>query len=504
MHNIHKSVVRNQGYTRGAVEHIERHNERKNTNYSNIDVVLKQSDKNIKFKECDSTYLGAFDKMVQNGEISTRGLKLNDKGTKKESNIIGELVFDVNTEYFDTQYTSHGYTSSYDFAKAFYAEAYKMAVEEVGNEKYILSATMHADERNKGLSEQLGRDVYHYHLHVVYIPIVQKEIKWTKKCKDKSLIGKVKEIINQVSHSKKWECEKVIGENNKEHLEYSYSKLQDRYHNHMKAAGFDGFERGKVGSTAEYLSVLDYKTKVRQEELAEKEKALAVAEKELVEKCEALAVADEQLIQKKIRFEKLSKKEIDIQRRIKSIEDSGQILTLKQVEKINGKIHAPLVGQHGIIITNEEYKNLKAMALTAAKTNEETQRHKCIARAAIETIRDIIQTVGLLKFNFKENGQPVNNLTPEQEVLITAIRKLGIDISRSHGYNKLADEMKKATMSKSVSEIFHGLEKEYHDKNKSSINEILQAGKLKIQEQNEKNNNAPNRNQGRKSHGAEL
>ena len=63
---------------------------------------------------------------------------------------------------------------------------------------------MHADERNRAMSEALGEDVYHYHLHVVYIPVVEKEIRWTKRCKDKSLVGKVKETIMQVSMSKKW------------------------------------------------------------------------------------------------------------------------------------------------------------------------------------------------------------------------------------------------------------------------------------------------------------
>ena len=180
----HKSVARNQGYTRGVVSHIEKHNERKNTNYSNVDVVLEQSHNNVHFKVCDGTYLGVFEKMEKDGEISTRGLKLNSDGKKPESNIIGEMVFDVNTEYFETQYESHGYTSGYDFAKAFYAEAYKMAVNDVGDEKYVLSATMHADERNKGLSAELGRDVYHYHLHVVYIPIVRKEIYYNKSNKN--------------------------------------------------------------------------------------------------------------------------------------------------------------------------------------------------------------------------------------------------------------------------------------------------------------------------------
>jgi len=145
MSKIHQSVVRNQGHSRAAVSHVERHNERKNENYSNIDVVLEQSHKNIYYKICDGTYLGAFDKMVQDGEISTRGLKLNSEGTKPESAIVAEMVFDVNTEYFDSHYESHGYASAYDFAKHFYYDAYKMAVDEVGDEKYILAAVMHAD-----------------------------------------------------------------------------------------------------------------------------------------------------------------------------------------------------------------------------------------------------------------------------------------------------------------------------------------------------------------------
>jgi len=79
-------------------------------------------------------------------------------------------------------------------------------------------------------------------------------------------------------HSKKWECEKELGEDGKEFLVYSYSKLQDRYHEHMKAAGYHGFERGKVGSTAQHLSVIDFKVQERNEELAEKEKVLAEKE----------------------------------------------------------------------------------------------------------------------------------------------------------------------------------------------------------------------------------
>ena len=42
--------------------------------------------------------------------------------------------------------------------------SYTHLVEIVGSEQYILSAVMHADERNRAMSEALGEDVYHLSL----------------------------------------------------------------------------------------------------------------------------------------------------------------------------------------------------------------------------------------------------------------------------------------------------------------------------------------------------
>ena len=71
------------------------------------------------------------------------------------------LIFDVNSAYFH----NHG---GYEFAKQFFADAYKGAIQIVGGEQYVLSAVMHADERNRAMSDALGQDVFHYHMHVVY------------------------------------------------------------------------------------------------------------------------------------------------------------------------------------------------------------------------------------------------------------------------------------------------------------------------------------------------
>lgn len=260
MQKVDRTVVRNQAYRKQGISIRERHNERKNTHYCNPDIVQERSNLNIHFKRCEGTYAQAFDKMVADGTISTRGLKPDAK-------VMDEMVFDVNTAYFDR----HG---GYEYAKRFFAEAYRVATVVAGGEQYILSAVMHADERNKSFSEQLGRDVFHYHLHVVYVPVVEKKIRWSKRCKDKALIGTVKEIIRQVSHSKKWSPMKTLDEqgrplrreDGKLILTNRYSLLQDFFFEQMQKAGYTDLERGQRASTAKHLSALDYKIRQDQQQ----------------------------------------------------------------------------------------------------------------------------------------------------------------------------------------------------------------------------------------------
>ena len=188
---IDRTLARNRDLSANDIKNAQAHNEREKETYSNPDIVLEQSNRNIHFKQPTGSYTEMFDQLKKDGVISTRGLK-------EDATTYCELLFDVNSAYF----YNHG---GYEFAKKFYTDAYQAAVEIVGGEQYILSATMHADERNRAMSEALGEDVYHYHLHVVYIPVVEKQILWSQRCKDKSLIGTVKETIMQVSRSKKWE-----------------------------------------------------------------------------------------------------------------------------------------------------------------------------------------------------------------------------------------------------------------------------------------------------------
>ena len=249
------SVARVEQHTSADIGKSERHIERKNESYENMNVDLNRTPLNVHFKGCgELTYNARLDDLVASGSVSLRGLK-------KDAKVFDEVIFDVNTAYFE----QHG---GYAFAKSFYGEAFRFAEKEYGPGN-VISAVMHADELNTALTEQLGHPVYHYHMHVVALPVVEKEIKWTKRCKDPALVGTVKEVVHQVSHSKKWPSQKVTDETGHTRIIKSYSLLQDRFFEHMQEAGFRDFERGERGSTAEHLSVIEFKTKKESERLAD-------------------------------------------------------------------------------------------------------------------------------------------------------------------------------------------------------------------------------------------
>ena len=256
------SCARVEKYTVSDVSQAERHNERKNESYENMNVVMERIPFNVHFKEPTApTYMQQLQQMEQDGLVSLRGLR-------KDATLFNEIVIDVNTMYFERN-------GGYEYAKQFYEEAYHFIEEKFGADN-VISAVMHADEINLAATEDLGKEVYHYHLHAMVLPVVEKEILWSKRCKDEKLRGTVKEVVNQISHSKKWKSDiplvdekgnPLFRKNGKPMFRASYSILQDELFNHMTEQGFKGFQRGEYGSTAEHLTSLQYQIKQDKERL---------------------------------------------------------------------------------------------------------------------------------------------------------------------------------------------------------------------------------------------
>ena len=348
---IDRTFARNQDLpTLDDVTKVQEHNEREKDSYSNQDIDTTQTHRNVHFKKPTDSYAAMFDQMIADGVISTRGLKA-------DAVKYGELLFDVNSAYFH----NHG---GYEYAKQFYADAYKAAVEIVGGEQYILSAVMHADERNRAMSEALGEDVYHYHLHVVYIPVVEKQILWSKRCKDESLRGTVKETITQVSRSKKWESKPVLDENGnpmlnakgKKILKSSYSVLQDDFFNFMRAAGYTDVERGERGSTEEHLTVTQFKVQAEQQRLEAVTGQVTQAEQSLAD---AKAATEKQ----KKKLEALKKET----QAAKSV-----AMTAHEIESMGKK--NPITGN--VTMTADECRTLKDYAVSSFAEKSEKLKYK--------------------------------------------------------------------------------------------------------------------------------
>ena len=376
---IHRTSARNMRMTTDKAANAQGHNEREKENYVNQDIVPERRDMNVHFKAPTADYTAMFNQMVADGVISTRGLKA-------DAEKFGELIFDVNSAYF----YNHG---GYDFAKQFYADAYQSAIKIVGGEQYILSAVMHADERNRAMSEALGQDVYHYHLHVVYVPVVEKQILWSKRCKDKSLVGKIKETIMQVSMSKKWASKPALDENGQELrskagkpvLKKSYSVLQDDFFQDMRSAGYTDVERGERGSSEEHLTVTQFKVEREQERLAD------LTEQTQQKEAEAAALG------KKI--EKIQKQQVAVQ----------------QVEQIEAK---PVPLSSKVMLERSEYKALATAAkkyITQEKRESELQKALDAAHKLISELKAQVASLTAELSKYKSVRSKLNSVSLEHE-----------------------------------------------------------------------------------------
>lgn len=89
------SVARIETRTRATVGKFERHIERKNDSYENMNVDLSRTPMNVSFKSCgELTYNEHLDQMIAAGTVSLKGLK-------PDATVFDEMIMDVNTDYFE-------------------------------------------------------------------------------------------------------------------------------------------------------------------------------------------------------------------------------------------------------------------------------------------------------------------------------------------------------------------------------------------------------------------
>ncbi len=186
------AIIRNKNYKMGQLPYIYRHNERKNTNYSNKDINKSNSIKNYSLKTINTSYQKAFNLLKEKYKLKGQ--------IKKVSNVMCELIITSDKDFFERigeQETKRYFKLAYDFVVNY---------NNLG-EEFIVSAKVHNDETTP-------------HLHIVFIPVVHTT---NKKGKE----------INKIACSEFWKGKE------------SYRILQDRFFKYVTDNGFD-LERGNT------------------------------------------------------------------------------------------------------------------------------------------------------------------------------------------------------------------------------------------------------------------
>lgn len=220
------AIIRNSKYTMDKLNIIFRHNERKNSAYSNKEIDRDKSYKNYSIKKCFKPYTKMFNEMKK---------QYNLKGQiKKNSNIVCEYIITSDKEFFEE--------IGEEETKRYFETAYKFVANYKNlGEQYIVSAKVHLDETTP-------------HLHLVFLPVVH------------TLDKKSGKMIDKLSCSEFWK-----GKN-------SYKVLQDNFYKYMTRAGFE-LERGETEKN-KHIPIEQLK-QVTNYEMQEFEKQSIKYEKEL-------------------------------------------------------------------------------------------------------------------------------------------------------------------------------------------------------------------------------
>ena len=195
------AIIRNANYKKDNLAGLYKHNERKNTNYSNKDIDKNRSSKNYSIKQCNTTYSNAIKKLQEENNLQGRIIKT--------TNVACELIITSDKEFFKEigeEETKRYFRTAYNFVANY---------KNLG-EKYIISAKVHLDESVP-------------HLHLVFVPVVHKLDKTTNK------------QIDKIACSEYWKGKD------------SYRELQDNFYKYIIDNGFN-LERGKT-SNSKHLDI---------------------------------------------------------------------------------------------------------------------------------------------------------------------------------------------------------------------------------------------------------
>ena len=88
------AIIRNANYKKDNLAGLYKHNERKNTNYSNKEINKSKSIQSYSLKQCNTTYSKQLQILQQENNLKGRIIKT--------TNVVCELIITSDKKFFDT------------------------------------------------------------------------------------------------------------------------------------------------------------------------------------------------------------------------------------------------------------------------------------------------------------------------------------------------------------------------------------------------------------------
>lgn len=280
------AIIRNANYKKDNLAGLYKHNERKNSNYSNKDINKNMFRENFSLKNPQTTYTNFLKKLQESYNLQGRIIKT--------TNVMCEFIITSNKDFFER--------IGINETKRYFQVAYKFVAnyQNLG-EEFIVSAKVHLDETTP-------------HMHIVFVPVIHK------------LDKKSGKQINKLACSEYWKGKD------------SYRRLQDNFYSYMIKSGFD-LERGNakenthipietLKSITEYENIKYEQTQTPVKEIKTNDiKELQLQNKKLVKYANSLRgyyIKSQNAIEKCI---KLEQENYNLKFENKELKDKNQKLT---------------------------------------------------------------------------------------------------------------------------------------------------------------------------------
>lgn len=399
---------------------VDKHNERKNKNYSNEDINTELTHLNYSLIECES-YKSAINEQIQERYTSSRSIR-------KDAVVGVEVIFTSDKEFFDKLTPEQErlyFEKSLEFLKDF------------AGEKNVISAVVHKDEKTP-------------HLHCLFTPITNDGRLHFKSFVDgKFEMQKLQDrYYNHISQYFDLERGKSAEQTKRKHLSVAEYKLET-------AINERELELERVSKNTEEIKSKNSDLETQKNELETQQNNINQALKDLEEFSKSLE-------KKKQEKEKEEKRNQELKEKLTL--ENEKFLKIEDIKNSVVEKKGFLDKEVKVTLSKDEYNSLMTYAVNGEKFNNKKNEMITKYNKLVDKYNSLLEKNDLLSVNLNNEKLLSNSLADENRDLENKLKisnsKNKKEFEKSMDREIYIEKLEKALPKEKVKEIKQEIENE--------------------------------------------